>query len=271
MNFDLSEWLNLFVRWFHIVAGISWIGGTYFFNRLDRHMTGAVAGESAETSGLVWMVHGGGFYKIEAQKVPKPIPDDLLWFKWESMLTWISGVLLLVIVYYTGGLMVDTDSTTSLGLSIAYGVGTLIAGFAAYTAIWRSPLGRNEAVGAAVSFGFIVGTAKLLLAVMSARAAYLHIGAMMGTTMVANVWMTILPGQRKMIEARKAGREPDYALGARGKRCSRHNTFMSMPVIFLMISNHFPTATYGSQYPWQILGALVLFGWVAAKVMRDLE
>ena len=269
MNFDLSEWLNLIVRWFHVIAGISWIGQTYLFNRLDRHMTGAAAGTPEGTSGQLWMVHGGGFYRVEAQKVPKPIPEDLLWFKWESALTWISGLLLLIIVYYMGGLMVEPESSISATTATLCGVGAIVAGVAVYNILWRSPLGKNEPLGAVISYFFILAAAWGLTRVMSARAAYIHIGAIFGTIMVTNVWMTILPGQRQMIAARKAGLEPDYALGARGKRCSKHNTSMSVPLIFLMISSHFPTATYGSQYSWQILGALVLAGWVAAKIMRD--
>ena len=253
MSYEIREWLNLAVRWAHVFAAIMWIGQTYFFTWLDRRF---------HDEKQVWMVHSGGFYVVDKQKVPELLPQTLHWFKWEAALTWITGFLLFIIVYYTGGLM---NGGKEVGLSIAL----LIGGWIVYDLLWISPLVRFEKAGAVLSYLVLVATIYGLTRLYDGRAAYLQTGAMLGTIMAANVWMRILPAQRQLIAATKAGQPPDMTLAERAKQRSKHNTFTVVPVVFIMLSNHFPVATYGHQYNWAILAALVLAGWGAAAVIRS--
>lgn len=266
---DLHEWLNLFVRWFHVVAGITWIGQTYLFNWMERTFTPPEDGAKKNISGELWMVHGGGFYLVEKQKVPEIMPRTLHWFKWESGLTWISGFLLLLIVYYWGGLLIEPESDLSFWAAAGIGLGALAGGWLLYNLVWASPLGNNEAMGAAICWLLTVAIAWALGKILSPRAAVMHIGAIFGTIMAANVWLRILPAQDLMLSAVKAGQKPDMSRGEMAKRCSKHNTFMSVPVVLIMIANHFPIAIYGQQHSWAVLGALILLGWGGAKIMRD--
>lgn len=261
---DLSEWLNLIVRWIHVFAGILWIGSTYFFTWLDGRF------EDAEENpgGQVWMVHSGGFYVVEKRKAPESLSRKLHWFQWEAATTWLSGVLLLAIVYYMGGVLRDADSDLGEGTAIALSMALLAVGWFVYDFLWRSPLGKNEGAAVALCYLLIVGAAYGLGRILSDRAAYMQVGAMLGTLMAANVWVRILPAQRAMIAAVREGGTPDAALAARAKGRSKHNTFMVLPVVLIMISNHFPTATYGHRYNWLVLAVLVLVGWGAAKVLR---
>ena len=267
-HIDLHEWLNLIVRWTHVFVAILWIGQTYFFTWLD----GRFAEEVKEGGGAppqVWMVHSGGFYAVEKRAAPDLASRTLHWFRWEAAFTWLSGAVLLVIVYHAGGLMVDADGASiptlrALGISLA-----LIAGaWMVYDGLWRSPLARSEATATAVSYLLVVAAAYGLTRVLAGRAAYIHLGAMFGTLMAANVWQVILPAQRRMIAAIRKGEKPDLALSGRAKQRSKHNTFMVVPVVFIMLSNHFPVATYGHAHNWLILSALVLLGWCAARVLR---
>ena len=212
------------------------------------------------------MVHGGGFYLVEKQKKPAIMPRILHWFKYEALLTWISGVLLLGIVYYFGGAMQASESSLTPWQSSLIGVGVLIVGFAVYDLACRTPLAKSQLAFGLVSFAAIVGLIVLLRMWMSYRAAYFHIGALFGTIMVANVWMRILPGQRKMLAATMAGEEPDMSYGVQGKRRSTHNSYMSIPLIFIMFSAHFSTSLYSTQWGWVILPAIILVGWVAAWI-----
>jgi uncharacterized membrane protein len=265
---DVSEWLNLVTRWIHVFTGILWIGTTYFFTWLDGRLsedekTSAASGDK----GQVWMVHSGGFYVVEKEKTPGT--RELHWFRYEALLTWLSGLLLLTVVYYMGGGMVDADvRDISVSTAVAIGVGSLIAAWVVYDLLAQSPLVKNEILFAAVSYALLVAASYGLTRVLSGRAAYIHVGAMMGTIMASNVWMRILPAQRKMIAATKEGRQPDAALAHRAKLRSKHNTYMVVPVVFTMISNHFAVATYGSRYNWVVLSLLVLAGWVAAHFIR---
>lgn len=265
---NLSEWLNLLARWFHVFAGILWVGTTYYFTWLDARLSEAEA--SAAAAGdkpQVWMVHSGGFYVVEKQK--QPGAQELHWFRWEAALTWLSGMVLLVLVYYLGGALVDPDVyDISVPVAVAFSIGLLIVGGIVYDLLIMSPLGKNETAFAVVAYALLVGVAYLLTHVLSGRAAYIHMGALLGTLMVANVWMHILPTQRRMIAATRAGQTPDARLAAQAKLRSKQNTYMVVPVVFTMISNHFPTATYGSRYDWIILSILILVGWVAAKFIR---
>ncbi len=270
MDSTVSEWLNLFIRWIHVFAGILWIGATYHFAWLDRQLNLAAATAKPGEPGLVWMVHSGGFYLVEKQKIPKLMPSKLHWFKYEALATWVSGFLLLAVVYYLGGgaLVDDTISKISVGQGIALGLALLVSAWFAYDALWLSPLGKHDLAGAVFCYLLLVAITYGLTHLYSGRAAYIHVGAMMGTLMAGNVWVRILPAQRALVAALNAGKEPDLTLGERAKQRSKHNTFMIVPVVFIMISNHFPS-TYGSDHAWAILGVLVLLGWGAAKIMRE--
>jgi uncharacterized membrane protein len=288
----LSEWLNLILRWVHVFAGIMWVGTTYYFTWLDARLSEEEkAALNTGAAAQIWMVHSGGFYVVEKRKVPDLVSRTLHWFRWEAGTTWLSGMALLLLLFYIGGGsgLVDPDVRDSFieclkglradslaaflaahyeGFAIVLGIVLIfLAGFI-YDVMMLSPLGKNEKVFAVVAYLFLVGMAFGLTRVFNARAAYIHVGAMMGTIMAANVWMHILPAQKKMIAALNEGRKPDEALSAQAKLRSKQNTFMAVPVVFLMISNHFPGVTYGERYAWVILSVLVLVGWIAAKFIR---
>ena len=267
----ISEWLNLIVRWIHVFAGIMWVGTTYYFTWLDARLTEEE--KAAANTGIpaqIWMVHSGGFYVVEKRKVPDLASRTLHWFRWEAGTTWLSGMALLIIVFYLGGgALIDPDVyDISLMTAIGLGIGLLVAGWVVYDMIMISPLGRNEKLVAVLFYALLVATAYGLTLVFTGRAAYIHVGALMGTIMVGNVWMRILPAQKKMIAAINAGQKPDDALSGQAKLRSKQNTFMAVPVVFIMISNHFPGVTYGERYNWIILAVLILVGWVAAKFIR---
>ena len=266
----LSEWLNLIVRWVHVFAGIMWIGTTYYFTWLDARLTEEEkAVTNTGNTAQVWMVHSGGFYVVEKRKMPDLLSRKLHWFRWEAATTWLSGMLLLVVVYYLGGgALVDRDvSNISVGAAVALGVGLLVVAWVVYDLMICSPLGKNERAFAVIAYLIVVAVTYGLTRILSGRAAYIHIGAMFGTIMAANVWMRILPAQGKMIAAIKEGRKVDQALAAQAKFRSKQNTFMAVPVVFIMISNHFPGgATRG--YNWLNLSLLILAGWLAAKFIR---
>jgi uncharacterized membrane protein len=267
----ISEWLNLIFRWIHVFAGIMWVGTTYYFTWLDARLTEEERNVgNIGTPAQIWMVHSGGFYVVEKRKVPDLVSRTLHWFRWEAGTTWLSGMALLILVYYVGGgALVDQDvSSISVGAAVALGVGVLIAGWVVYDVLMLSPLGRKEKAFAVVAYALIVLTNYGLTRVLSGRAAYIHVGAMLGTIMAANVWMRILPAQRKMIAAINEGEKPNDALAAQAKLRSKQNTFMAVPVVFIMISNHFPGVTYGERYNWAILSVLILLGWLAAKFIR---
>ncbi|MDQ1638389.1 MAG: hypothetical protein QOF62_1728 [Pyrinomonadaceae bacterium] len=271
INPTISEWLNLIFRWIHVFAGIMWVGTTYYFTWLDARLTEeekamANTGQAAQ----IWMVHSGGFYVVEKRKVPDLASRTLHWFRWEAGTTWLSGMALLVLLFYMGGgALVDPDvCDISVGAAVALGVGVLIGGWIVYDLLMLSPLGKNEKAFAVVAYVLLVGVGFVLTGFLSARAVYIHVGAMMGTIMAANVWIRILPAQKKMIAAINAGEKPDDRLSAQAKLRSKQNTFMAVPLVFLMISNHFPGVTYGDRYNWVILAILILVGWVAAKFIR---
>jgi len=262
MTSAMLEWANLFVRWFHIIAGIGWIGTSFFFIYLDAHLK-AGAGGSRHSAGKIWLIHSGGYYEVEKLKyVPPARIPELHWYKWEAYLTGLSGIALLFIVYYLGGsgYMVD-PAVARLTQPEAVGIGilTLAGGLAVYEAIWRSPLNRLEGPMNLFCCGLLAAVAWGLAHVLSGRAAYMHVGAMMGIIMVANVLFVIQPGQRRMVRANAAGQVPDPAWGGAAKQRSVHNNYMTLPVVFVMISNHYPN-TYGRPWNWAILIALFLVG-----------
>ena len=267
----LSEWLNLLFRWVHVFAGIMWVGTTYYFTWLDARLSEeekAVA--NTGTAAELWMVHSGGFYVVEKRKVPDLVSRTLHWFRWEAATTWLSGLALLILIYYLGGgALVDRDvSEISVSAAVAVGLSVIVAAWVIYDVMMISPLGHNEKVFATVAYLLVVAIAYGLTRVFSARAAYIHVGAIFGTIMAANVWMRILPAQRRMIAALNEGRKPDERLAAQAKLRSKQNTFMAVPVVLIMISNHYPGVTYGERYNWLILAILILVGWVAARFIR---
>ncbi len=262
MSYSMSEWLNLLVRWAHVFAAILWVGSTYYFTWLDGQIRRAQGGD-------VWMVHSGGFYTVVKQKTLGVPPEQIHWFRWEALATWVSGFLLLALVYYSGGLMVDlSDPRVGLSTAVIAGVAFLVVGWVVYDLLVRTSLVRNDLAFGAVSLILIVVASAALSRILTLRATYIHIGALFGTIMAANVWMRILPPQRRMIAAMARGEAMDPTLGAGAKERSRHNTFMVVPTVAIMISNHFPTATYGSRYPVATLAGLVVTGWIAAAVIR---
>ena len=270
INPIVSEWLNFLARWVHVFAGIMWVGTTYYFTWLDARLSEEEkAMHATGTAAQIWMVHSGGFYVVEKRKVPDELSRKLHWFRWEAATTWLSGMALLIVIYYLGGgALIDRDvADISLGAAVGIGVGALIFGWLIYDLLMISPLGRNEKLFAVTAYILVVGAAYGLTRVLSGRAAYIHMGAMFGTIMVANVWMRILPAQRKMIGAIKAGQRPDEKLAGQAKLRSKQNTFMAVPVVFLMISNHFGGNTTGG-YDWIHLAVLVPLGWIAAKFIR---
>ncbi len=270
MTSSIREWLNLGVRWFHVFAGILWVGQTYYFTWLDGQFAKVVKGGAGGTPASVWMVHSGGFYTVEKQKSLGVGPGQVRWFRWEALLTWSSGMLLLFLVYYLSSGLIDPDvADISQVRGIAIGLAVLAGGWLIYDVAVRSFLAKSEAVFVAFCFIMTAAISWVLLHVFSARAAYIHVGAMFGTIMTANVWFRILPAQRKMIAAAAAGAKFDVLLGAQAKLRSKHNTFLAVPVVFLMISNHFPVATYGDTHSWVVLVALIVVGWAAAKVIRS--
>src|SRR6476661_5475600 len=267
----LNEWLILLFRWTHVFAGIMWVGTTYYFTWLDARLSeeekaAAATGATAQ----VWMVHSGGFYVVERRKIPDLVSRTLHWFRWEAAMTWLSGFALLVLIYYLGGgALIDRDVyDLSLGSAVAIGIAIIILSGVVYDVMMASPLGRHEKAFAVIAYVLIVALAYGLTHVFSGRAAYIHLGAIFGTIMAANVWMHILPSQRKMIAALNAGRKPDEQLSARAKLRSKQNTFMAVPVVFIKISNHYPGVTYGERNNWLILSGLVLAGWIAARFIR---
>jgi len=270
MAFPLAEWLNLAIRWLHLTAGIAWIGSSFYFIWLDNHLVPPASGEA---SGEVWSVHGGGFYhKQKYQVAPAAMPADLHWFKWEAYFTWMSGFALLVLVYYFGAesfLLDPTKSPLTQDEAIGTGLVALVVGWLVYDGLCRSPVGRNDRLLGIIWFAFLVGAAYVLDRLFSSRGAYLHIGAMIGTVMVANVFFVIIPNQRKVVADLVAGRDPNPRLGKAAKQRSLHNNYMTLPVLFIMISHHYPM-TYGAQRPWLVLALLGATG-VAVRHVFNLR
>jgi uncharacterized membrane protein len=260
------EWLNLLVRWLHLIVGIAWIGASFYFVWLDNTIRPPAPGSELAkkgVSGELWAVHGGGFYNPQKYLVaPSELPKELHWFKWEAYSTWLSGFALLLIVYYFNAqaMMVDRAvADLSSWQAVAIGLGSLVVGWTVYDLLCRSRLGRHDLAFGVVMFVFLVASAYVLTRYLSGRAAYIHIGAMIGTMMVANVLMLIIPGQRKMVNAMMAGQKPDPVHGLKAKQRSVHNNYFTLPVLFIMISNHY-AMTYRHEYSWAVLGVIMAAG-----------
>ncbi len=260
------EWLNLLVRWLHVITGIAWIGASFYFVWLDNTIRPPAPGSELANKGVsgeLWAVHGGGFYNPQKYLVaPAELPTDLHWFKWEAYSTWLSGFALLTIVYYFNAqaMMVDRSvADLTSWQAVGIGLASLVIGWTVYDLLCRSKLGQHDLAFGAVTFALLVGAAYVLTHLLSGRAAYIHIGAMIGTIMVANVLMLIIPGQRKMVAAMQAGLTPDPVHGLKAKQRSVHNNYFTLPVLFIMISNHY-AMTYRNEHAWAVLAVIMAAG-----------
>lgn len=258
MDPHYTEWLNLVVRWVHMIVGIAWIGASFYFVWLENNLNRKDPKEGL--SGDLWAIHGGGIYHLQKYKLaPEKMPEHLHWFKWEAYTTWLTGVLLLAVVYYLNAQLYllapgsELTSMQGIGISIA----SLVAGWFIYDFLCDSALGKRPALLGVVLLVLLVAAAWALSQVFSGRAAYIHIGAITGTMMVGNVFRVIMPGQRKLVAAITEGREPDPEAPAKALLRSRHNNYLTLPVLFIMISNHFPS-TYGNEWNWAILFAIAM-------------
>ncbi len=256
------DWLNFAFRWLHVITGIAWIGSSFYFVALDlglRQRPGLPAGAHGEE----WQVHGGGFYHIQKYLVaPEQMPEHLTWFKWESYATWLSGFAMLCIVYYAGADLYLIDPhvlDVSRPVAIAISLASIFGGWIVYDLICKSPLGRNDTRLMVLLYFILVFVAWGYTHLFTGRAAFLHLGAFTATIMSANVFMIIIPNQKKVVADLIAGKVPDPALGNQAKQRSTHNNYLTLPVLFLMLSNHYPLA-FGTQYNWIIASLVFLMG-----------
>ena len=255
------DWLDLIVRWIHIVVGIAWIGTSFYFNWLDSRLDRNTSNEDLE--GELWSVHSGGFYNINKLKgPPKEFPKELHWFKWEAYTTWISGFALLIIIYYLNAesMMIDKNvnninSFTAIVISLSF----LAASWLIYDFLCKSNLINNTILFSTICLIVAIIISYLLTKIYGSRAAYIHVGASLGTIMAANVFRVIIPSQKNMVEAALAKKEPDLKKGLSAKTRSIHNNYLTLPVLFIMISSHFPF-TYGHKYNWLILAVISIIG-----------
>jgi uncharacterized membrane protein len=261
------DWLNLLVRWLHVTAAIAWIGTSFYYIALDYHLLEPKnpAVEDAGVAGEAWEIHGGGFYRVEKYRVAPPtLPSPLHWFKWEAYTTWLSGFGLLIVLYYANASTYLVDpNVADIGplAAVALSVTLLVVGWFVYDGLSRALEGRDRLLALALAIVIAV-VAYGVSHVLSPRGTYIQIGAMIGTWMVANVKFVIIPGQRELVAAKAAGREPEALYGIRGKQRSVHNNYLTLPVLFAMLSNHVPM-TYGHPQGWLVLLALMGLGaWV---------
>lgn len=256
------EWLSFAVRWLHVITAIAWIGSSFYFIALDlglRKRPGLPEGVTGEE----WQVHGGGFYYIQKYMIaPDAMPEHLIWFKWESYSTWLTGFFMLVVVYYAGAelylidrAVLDVPAWGAILISMA----GLALGWIVYDLLCRSPLGKSDWLLYAALFGFVVLLSWGFTQVFSGRAAFLHTGAVIATIMSANVFMIIIPNQKKVVATLRAGGTPEAHLGLQAKQRSTHNNYLTLPVIFLMLSNHYPLA-FGTKWNWVIVSLVLVMG-----------
>ena len=260
MQGHVMEWLNLLVRWAHVVVGIMWIGASFYFIFLENNLN-RTDGVRDELAGNLWAIHGGGFYFLEKYKVaPKNLPKKLHWFKYEAYFTWLSGFALLIVVYYMDAKAFLIDrSVADIGVAtaIAIGIGTLVIGWILYDSLCKSSLVRQPVLFVLVGFILLLVFSYFLAHVFSARAAFIHVGALIGTLMAWNVYFGIIPAQKALVKAAVTGQPLDASLGKKAGERSLHNNYLTLPVIFIMISNHFPS-TFGHEYNWLILMVITL-------------
>ena len=266
MEAYVLDWLNLLLRWLHLIAGAAWIGASFYFVLLDSSLRPPANEEDIKRGvyGDYWAVHGGGFYRSQKYLTgPKgePLTPDLHWSKWEAYTTWLSGMGLLALIYWFGAgtYLVDKNilaltPAPAVGISVAF----IAGGWLVYDVLCRFLAGRENLL-AAIVFAFVMIADWGLFQIFGARAAYVHVGAMVGTMMVANVFFHIIPGQKRMVAAIRAGQPVDPFPGVIGKQRSVHNTYFTLPVLFIMIGSHYPM-TYSHPYGWAVLGAIMLAG-----------
>lgn len=251
----LQDWLSLLLRWSHFIVGIAWIGASFYFNWLENQLERRF-GADEPLAGDLWAVHGGGFYYLQKFRVaPEKLPQRLHWFKWEAYFTWLTGLALLVTVYYwSPTLFLLKPGVTSVGpgMAIGIGLGSLILSWIVYNALCNSPLKQRPVILSLAILLYFTLLAVLLYEVFSGRAAYIHIGAAIGSVMVANVAHVIIPAQKELVAALAEQRQPGAAFGRNALLRSRHNNYLTLPVLFLMISSHYP-ATYGNPRGWIFL------------------
>jgi uncharacterized membrane protein len=259
------DWLNLLVRWLHVIAGIAWIGSSFYFIWLDDHLQAPAepADDDKGVGGEVWSVHGGGFYHAQKYRVaPQTIPSPLHWFKWEAYTTWVSGILLTALIYWYGaGVYLIDPAVAELSQfeAIAMAIAFIVGGWLAYDWLCKSRLVDDARIFAIVLLAACALLAWGLCELFSGRGAYIHFGAVLGTIMVANVFFVIIPGQKRMVAAAERGEAPDPEPGIRAKQRSVHNTYFTLPVLFVMTSNHYAMA-YGHAFNWLILIGISLAG-----------
>ena len=268
----LMEWLNIVIRWMHFIFGIAWIGASFYFVFLENALNRSKDVRD-ELAGNLWAIHGGGFYYLEKYKVaPKTIPKHLHWFKYEAYFTWLSGFCLLFVVYYfnASALLIDKNVLNISALAgIGIGVGSFVVAWLLYDLLCKSILIKKEFWFALIGFALAVGFAYFYSRVFSSRAAYIHFGAMIGSIMVANVFFVIIPSQKEMVKAARQGKPLNPQLGKNALTRSLHNNYFTLPVLFVMISNHFPS-TFGYKYPWLVL-AIISLGAAGVKHYLNLR
>lgn len=261
MEVDVVSWISLAIRWLHLITGIAWIGSSFYFIWLDNSLKKPSSKEDQDlgVSGELWAVHGGGFYhKKKYQVAPSHMPDDLHWFKWEAYFTWISGFMLLAVIYYYGASLFLIDPAKMELLpwqAIGISLGFLIIGWIFYDLLCRSRVGENDKLFGLIWFIVLTIAAYGLSQIFSDRAAYIHVGVIIGTVMAANVFMVIIPNQKKTVASLLKGEEPDPTLGIKAKQRSLHNNYMTLPVLLIMVSNHYPIL-FSHEYGWLILAGL---------------
>ncbi|MGF1562698.1 MAG: urate hydroxylase PuuD [Geminicoccaceae bacterium] len=269
----LGDWLELLVRWVHLLAGILWIGTSFYFIGTDmslRRRDRLPEGVGGET----WQVHGGGFYNIQKYMVaPAHMPRELHWFKWEAYSTWISGAFLMVLIYYAGAELYLIDPavlSVSKPMAIGLSLVSLALGWLAYDRLCKSALGTDSRILALALFALLSLAAFAYTQVYSGRGAYIHVGAFIGTIMVANVFFVIIPNQKIVVADLLAGQQPDPALGAQAKQRSLHNNYLTLPVLFVMISNHYPMA-FSADLNWLILIVVILAGGLVRHFFNEMD
>lgn len=254
MEAHLHMWLSLLLRWTHFIVGIAWIGASFYFNWLENHLQRLQ--QPKGIAGDLWAVHGGGFYHLKKYAVtPSELPPELHWFKWEAYATWISGMALLLVVFYLNApvyMLNPEHSNITAGMSIGIGLGSLLVSWVFYDVLCRSPLARHEWLLALLVFTWFALLAWILTHFLSDRAVFIHVGAAIGTVMAANVWRVIIPGQRDLVNALIENRTPEASKGKNALQRSRHNNYFTLPVLFIMLSAHYP-ATYSHPQNWLIL------------------
>tara|TARA_B100000315_G_scaffold242995_2_gene265876 strand:+ start:1432 stop:2637 length:1206 start_codon:yes stop_codon:yes gene_type:complete len=262
-----ADWLELMFRWLHLIAGIAWIGSSFYFIFLDLSLRNSDALPTG-VKGASWNVHGGGFYFMQKYTVaPDTMPEELHWFKWEAYFTWISGFSLMIIIYYWGAEsflidkeVMDLNQWQAIGISI----GAFIVGWVVYDQLCKSPIGKNAIALSAIVFVMILLAAYGFTHVYSGRGAFVHVGAMVGTIMVANVFFVIIPNQKVVVADLIAGREPAAYLGDDAKQRSTHNNYLTLPVLLMMISSHFPMV-FSNKHSWLVVALVIIIG----GIIRD--